>query len=247
MKSWAQLSPSHTSRFAGATPTLSLFNTSTQAVQSLPKKDKYRLYVCGITPYDATHLGHAATYLTFDLINRYLRFSGAEVVFVENITDIDDPLLERADRDGIDWQDLAHSQIELFRGDMVALHIIPPDAYIGVIEAMEIIIQSIQRLKDKGALYDVDGDLYFEVRRDPEFLHRSHLSLETAMQYFSERGGDPNREGKRVLSMHWCGSLNDQVNQGGLVHLALVGLDGTLNVRQSPFIFCNRKRPMTLQ
>ncbi|MEY2814584.1 MAG: hypothetical protein RIS05_332 [Actinomycetota bacterium] len=197
MKSWAQLSSSHTSRFAGATPTLSLFNTSTQAVQSLPKKDKYRLYVCGITPYDATHLGHAATYLTFDLINRYLRFSGAEVVFVENITDIDDPLLERADRDGIDWQDLAHSQIELFRGDMVALHIIPPDAYIGVIEAMEIIIQSIQRLKDKGALYDVDGDLYFEVRRDPEFLHRSHLSLETAMQYFSERGGDPNREGKR--------------------------------------------------
>ena len=175
MKSWAQLSPSHTSGFAGSIPTLSLFNTSSQTVQSLPQKDKYRLYVCGITPYDATHLGHAATYLTFDLINRYLRFSGASVVFVENITDIDDPLLERANRDGIDWQDLAHSQIELFRGDMVALHIIPPDAYIGVIEAMEIIIQSIQRLQDKGSLYNLDGDLYFEVRRDPDFLHRSHL------------------------------------------------------------------------
>lgn len=71
------------------------------------------MYVCGITPYDATHLGHAATYLTFDLINRYLRAQGSEVNYVQNITDIDDPLLERAQRDGIDWSDLAHSQIKL--------------------------------------------------------------------------------------------------------------------------------------
>jgi len=72
------------------------------------------MYVCGITPYDATHLGHAATYLTFDVINRYLTAQGRTVNFVENITDIDEPLLERAHRDSIDWKELAADQIALF-------------------------------------------------------------------------------------------------------------------------------------
>ena len=87
-----------------------------------------RLYVCGITPYDATHLGHAATYVTFDLVGRVLRDAGHQVDYVQNVTDIDDPLLERAARDGLDWRDLATSQIDLFREDMTALAVIPPDA-----------------------------------------------------------------------------------------------------------------------
>ncbi len=196
MKSWADLSPGQPHTGHAALGRLSLFNTATQKVEPLVERDIYRLYVCGITPYDATHLGHAATYVTFDLINRYLRFTGAQVRFVENITDIDDPLLERAARDGVDWNELALSQIELFRGDMVALHVIPPDSYIGVIEAMEIIIDSISALEARGSLYRVEDDLYFRVRLDPEFLHRSHLTLDTAMQFFSERGGDPGRAGK---------------------------------------------------
>ena len=196
MKSWADLSPGQPHTGHGTLGRLSLFNTTTQKVEPLVERDIYRLYVCGITPYDATHLGHAATYVTFDLINRYLRFTGAQVRFVENITDIDDPLLERAARDGVDWHELALSQIELFRGDMVALHVIPPDSYIGVIEAMEIIIDSISALEARGSLYRVEDDLYFRVRLDPEFLHRSHLTLDTAMQFFSERGGDPSRAGK---------------------------------------------------
>jgi L-cysteine:1D-myo-inositol 2-amino-2-deoxy-alpha-D-glucopyranoside ligase len=130
------------------------------------------------------------------LINRYLRFSGAEVAFVENITDIDDPLLERAKRDNVDWKELAHSQIELFRGDMVALRVIPPDHYIGVVEAMDQIIESILMLQQKDSLYSVDGDLYFRVKLDPEFLLRTHLSLNTALEFFSQRGGDPDRIGK---------------------------------------------------
>jgi len=196
MKSWAQLSVDNPQKSERLLPALSLFNTASQKIEPLERKDTYRLYVCGITPYDATHLGHAATYVSLDLINRYLRFSGSQVRFVENITDIDDPLLERATRDGVDWHDLALSQIELFRGDMVALHVIPPDSYIGVIEAMEIIIDSISALESRGSLYRVDDDLYFRVRLDPEFLHRSHLDLDTATQYFSERGGDPSRVGK---------------------------------------------------
>ena len=196
MKSWAGPSYRKEASSHKDVPVLNLFNTASSQVESLEVKDFYRMYVCGITPYDATHLGHASTYISFDLINRYLRFSGATVAFVENITDIDDPLLERALRDGVDWQELAHSQIELFRGDMVALRVIPPDHYIGVVEAMDQIIESILLLQKGDSLYSVEGDLYFRVRRDPEFLERSHISLNTALEIFSQRGGDPQRVGK---------------------------------------------------
>jgi L-cysteine:1D-myo-inositol 2-amino-2-deoxy-alpha-D-glucopyranoside ligase len=195
MKSWAG-SIASLQQGTRSVPPLSLFNTASASIEAVEKKELYRLYVCGITPYDATHLGHASTYVAFDLVNRYLRFTGASVRFVENITDIDDPLLERAQRDQVDWQDLAHSQIELFRGDMVALRVLPPDHYIGVVEAMDEIISSTLALQAKGSLYSVEDDLYFRVRLDPEFLTRSHISLETALSFFSERGGDPNREGK---------------------------------------------------
>jgi len=177
-------------------PALSLYNTANQGVEALEVKGHYRLYVCGITPYDATHLGHAATYLTFDLINRYLRATGASVDFVENITDIDDPLLERANRDGVSWQDLAQSQIDLFRGDMTDLHILPPKNYVGVVEAMNLVVDAVQKLKDANTTYRVDSDLYFRVRSDAQFGERSHLSQEEMLQIFSERGGDPKRVGK---------------------------------------------------
>lgn len=196
MKSWADLSLSKSGGYSDVYRTLSLYNTASQSVEELPIKHHYRLYVCGITPYDATHLGHAATYVAFDLINRYLQFGGADVSFVQNITDIDDPLFERAKRDGVDWSELATSQIELFRGDMVALHVIPPDHYVGVVEAMPIIIDAISALASKDSTYKVDDDLYFRVRLDPEFLKRTHLSSELAMEFFAERGGDPQRSGK---------------------------------------------------
>jgi L-cysteine:1D-myo-inositol 2-amino-2-deoxy-alpha-D-glucopyranoside ligase len=196
MKSWADVSLGKSEGYRDVYRTLSLYNTASQSVEELPIKDLYRLYVCGITPYDATHLGHAATYVTFDLINRFLRFGGADVSFVQNITDIDDPLFERAKRDGVDWSELATTQIELFRGDMVALHVIPPGHYVGVVEAMQIIIDAISALAEKDSTYKVDDDLYFRVRLDPEFLVRTHLSSDLAMEYFAERGGDPQRSGK---------------------------------------------------
>jgi L-cysteine:1D-myo-inositol 2-amino-2-deoxy-alpha-D-glucopyranoside ligase len=195
MHSWASVAiPPLAERFA--LPQLELRDTASSAKKPLEKKSLYRLYVCGITPYDATHLGHAATYLTFDLVNRYLRATGAQVRFVQNITDIDDPLLERATRDGVDWQALAQSQIDLFRGDMVNLHIIPPDHYIGVVEAMNLVEDSISRLKEKSTTYSVDRDLYFKVRADSDFGSRSHLSEEKMLEIFAERGGDPTRIGK---------------------------------------------------
>jgi L-cysteine:1D-myo-inositol 2-amino-2-deoxy-alpha-D-glucopyranoside ligase len=195
MKSWSDVEvPQLDSAFTF--PVLSLTNSSTGEITALKKKDMYRMYVCGITPYDATHLGHAATYLTFDLINRYLRASGSEVRYVQNITDIDDPLLERAKRDGVDWNDLAHQQIDLFRSDMTHLRVIPPAHYIGAVDAIPLVTSAIEELRSKGSIYSVDQDMYFKVHADSEFGERSHLSDDEMLQIFSERGGDPNRAGK---------------------------------------------------
>ncbi|CAB4940282.1 unannotated protein [freshwater metagenome] len=196
MKSWATVDlPPIAERFSF--PHLNLFDTQSEEIRPLPERDIYRMYVCGITPYDATHLGHAATYLTFDLINRYLLASGKEVRYVQNITDIDDPLLERATRDGIDWRDLAHSQIELFRSDMTDLHVIPPQSYIGAVDSIDLVIKAIQELQKRDCIYEVDGDLYFSPSSDSEFGNRSHFSRAKMLEIFAERGGDPARAGKR--------------------------------------------------
>jgi L-cysteine:1D-myo-inositol 2-amino-2-deoxy-alpha-D-glucopyranoside ligase len=195
MNSWAQVAiPPLAAHFN--IPELHLFDTAQKSLNQIAKKDKYRIYVCGITPYDATHLGHANTYLAFDLINRFLRATGSEVLYVQNITDIDDPLLERANRDGIDWRELATSQIDLFRSDMVALHILPPTHYIGAVEAIPLVIEAISSLESANTVYKVDNDYYFKVRSDKEFGRRSHLSESEMLEIFSQRGGDPLREGK---------------------------------------------------
>jgi len=211
MQSWPDVYiPELDSRFA--LKQLSLFDTASQGLIELPRKSIYRLYVCGITPYDATHLGHAATYLSFDLIHRYLLATGAEVRFVQNITDIDDPLLERAKRDGVNWQELAQSQIDLFRGDMTDLHVVPPQSYIGVVEAMPIIVEAVEQLHQRSTTYSVDNDLYFRVRTDPGFGERSHLEHEEQIKIFSERGGDPNRPGKEdpLDALVWLSERTDE-------------------------------------
>jgi L-cysteine:1D-myo-inositol 2-amino-2-deoxy-alpha-D-glucopyranoside ligase len=196
MKSWSEV-PIPAIRGSRELPPLFLSDTATSAKKQVAQKKQYRMYVCGITPYDATHLGHAATYLTFDLINRYLRASGAEVNYVQNITDIDDPLLERAIRDGVDWKDLAHQQIELFRGDMENLRVIPPAHYIGAVDAIPLVVDAISDLASLSTVYQVDTDQYFSVHADDRFGSRSHLSQEEMISIFSERGGDPTRPGKK--------------------------------------------------
>lgn len=178
-------------------PVLNLTNSASGKKEQVQRKPLYRMYVCGITPYDATHLGHAATYLAFDLINRYLTANGSEVRYVQNITDIDDPLLERANRDGIDWTLLAHQQIDLFRSDMINLRVIPPAHYIGAVDAIPLVTAAIEELSSKDSIYPVGQDLYFKVHADSDFGNRSHLSNEEMLTIFSERGGDPARVGKK--------------------------------------------------
>jgi len=177
-------------------PAISLTNSKTGLKEIVPNKSLYRIYVCGITPYDATHLGHAATYLTFDLIIRLLQARGAQINYVQNITDIDDPLLERANRDGVDWNELAHSQIHLFTSDMVNLRVIPPTHYIGAVEAMPLVVEAIEKLEEKKSIYRIDQDLYFINSSESGFGQLAQLTQSDMEVIFSERGGDPTLAGK---------------------------------------------------
>jgi L-cysteine:1D-myo-inositol 2-amino-2-deoxy-alpha-D-glucopyranoside ligase len=170
-----------------------ILNDSKQGMVQVRNSRFFSMYVCGITPYDATHLGHAATYIAFDLINRYLKLEHTSVHFVENITDIDDPLFERASRDSIDWKTLAQSQISLFTEDMCALKILPPDDFVRVTDSINLVIEFIKMLQRKGYVYEISGDFYFA---SSVFLSDLPIPQAEAVEIFAQRGGDPTREGK---------------------------------------------------
>ena len=180
-----------------AGPPVVLHDTSSNSMTVTRPEGPARLYVCGITPYDATHMGHAATYVAFDLLNRAWRNAGHEVTYVQNVTDVDDPLLERADKVGIDWVELAERETELFREDMAALRVLPPQHYVGAVESIPLVIALIQRLDRAGAIYRVEDDLYFSVTADPAFGAVSGFARDEMLRIFPERGGDPDREGKK--------------------------------------------------
>jgi L-cysteine:1D-myo-inositol 2-amino-2-deoxy-alpha-D-glucopyranoside ligase len=192
-----------------------LHDTATNALVEARPTDAARLYVCGITPYDATHLGHAATYLAFDTLQRVWRDAGFAVHYAQNVTDVDDPLLERAATTGVDWRDLAAEQVELFRTDMEALSILPPYHYVAVTEVIDEIATAVCALWDAGLAYPVEtldslpgpdgspgSDLYFDITaaeaQAPWRLgDESNLDRDTMLTLFAERGGDPQRPGKR--------------------------------------------------
>lgn len=184
---------------------LNLYDTADQRIKPVAIPDdpnaEVGMYVCGITPYDSTHLGHAATYLAFDLVYRQLLDNGHKVHYVQNITDVDDPLFERAERDGVDWRELGTSQIDLFRSDMEALKVLPPQHYIGAMEAIDEVIEMVQTLLDNGAAYVVDDpeypDIYASIKATSHFGYESNYSRQEMEEFFAERGGDPTRPGKK--------------------------------------------------
>jgi L-cysteine:1D-myo-inositol 2-amino-2-deoxy-alpha-D-glucopyranoside ligase len=181
----------------GRGPGISLYNTASRSVQPTAPDGTARMYVCGITPYDATHMGHANTYVSFDLLYRAWRDAGHEVHYVQNVTDVDDPLIERANATGVAWDELARSETELFREDMTALRVLPPQEYVGAVESIPLVVELVQQLQERGLVYDVDGDLYFSVRSDPRFGEVSGLDEAQMLRIFPERGGDPDRRGKK--------------------------------------------------
>jgi L-cysteine:1D-myo-inositol 2-amino-2-deoxy-alpha-D-glucopyranoside ligase len=178
-------------------PAVQVHDTATGGLVETRPTGAARMYVCGITPYDATHMGHAATYVAFDLLNRAWRNAAHDVTYVHNVTDVDDPLLERATKVAVDWRDLADRETELFRQDMAALRVLAPDYYQGAVESIPLITRLIEQLHDIGSLYAVDDDLYFSVAADPSFGAESGWTREQMLEVYAERGGDPDRPGKK--------------------------------------------------
>jgi L-cysteine:1D-myo-inositol 2-amino-2-deoxy-alpha-D-glucopyranoside ligase len=197
MKSWSVVD---LPELPGRGPQLRLYDSADRQVRPTSVGDTATMYVCGITPYDATHLGHAATYLAFDLIYRIWRDNGHRVHYVQNVTDVDDPLFERAARDGVDWRDLGSQQTQLFREDMTALRVLPPQDYVGATEAIDEVVELVEKLLASGAAYVVDDpdhpDIYYRADATTQFGYESNCDHGTMMQLFAERGGDPDRAGK---------------------------------------------------
>ncbi|WP_296140903.1 cysteine--1-D-myo-inosityl 2-amino-2-deoxy-alpha-D-glucopyranoside ligase [uncultured Tessaracoccus sp.] len=201
MYSWAPVTVPGLPPSPGAPDRLRLFDTATgELVPAGPEEGTARLYVCGITPYDATHLGHAATYLAFDLVQRQWLDLGLEVNVTQNVTDVDDPLLERAAATGQDWDELAADQIELFRTDMEALRVLPPTHYVGAVESIGLVADLVEQLDGTGYVYRIDDpehpDWYFRTHRAPGFGDVSGLDEESMVASFRDNGGDPDRPGK---------------------------------------------------
>lgn len=195
----------------GESQELELYDTADQEVKpvEIPESGPVGMYVCGITPYDSTHLGHAATYLAFDLIYRQLLDNGYNVHYVQNVTDVDDPLFERAERDGVDWKELGQSQIDLFRSDMAALSVIPPRDFVAATETVSEAAELIERLLANGAAYTVEDmenpDIYAAHDATEQFGYESNYSGAEMEKLFAERGGDPDRPGKaaRIDALLW--------------------------------------------
>lgn len=199
MHSWTQ---PHVPKLPGDSVLLQLYDTADQRIKPVGESPTpVGMYVCGITPYDSTHLGHAATYLTFDLIYRLLIDANMQVHYVQNITDVDDPLFERAARDGVDWRELGTSQINLFRSDMEVLSVLPPHDYVGAMESVAEVVAMVQQLLDVGAAYVLDDaefpDIYASITATKQFGYESNYSYHQMMEFFRQRGGDPNRVGKK--------------------------------------------------
>ncbi|WP_422747337.1 cysteine--1-D-myo-inosityl 2-amino-2-deoxy-alpha-D-glucopyranoside ligase [Mycobacterium sp. WMMD1722] len=184
----------------GRGPQLRLFDSADRQVRPVAAGSTATMYVCGITPYDATHLGHAATYVAFDLVHRLWLDGGHDVHYVQNVTDVDDPLFERAHRDGIDWRTLGDRETDLFRADMAALRVLPPRDYVAATDAIAEVVELVEKMLASGAAYIVDDsehpDVYFRADATTQFGYESGYDRETMLALFGERGGDPDRPGK---------------------------------------------------
>ncbi len=170
---------------------MKVYNTlSGQKEEFLPRGDEVKMYVCGITPYDDCHIGHGMSYIVFDVIRRYLQFRGYKVKYVQNITDIDDKIIDRANKLGISTSELAEKFISGYFADTDALNIGRADIYPRATEEIPKIIEVIQGLIDKGYAYPAQGSVYFRVRNVADYGKLSNRSLESMMATEGAVGGE---------------------------------------------------------
>jgi L-cysteine:1D-myo-inositol 2-amino-2-deoxy-alpha-D-glucopyranoside ligase len=170
------------------------------------------LYVCGVTPYDTGHLGHAFTYVSFDVIHRYLEYLGHEVTYVQNLTDVDDDMLRKARETGEDYLALGNRHVTTFLTEMAALNWLPPDHYPRATEHIPHMLGLIERLVAEGLAYPAEGNVYFSVAADPRYGEVSHLPHDAMLPLANERGNVPDMPGKRdpLDFVLWQRSLPDE-------------------------------------
>ncbi len=159
--------------------------------------DSIGLYVCGVTPYDTGHLGHAFTYVSFDVLHRYLEYLGHDVRYVQNLTDVDDDLLRRARELGEDYVALGNRHVTTFLTEMEALNWLPPDRFPRATQHIPEMQALIGLLLDHGHAYASDGHVYFSVSSDPHYGELSKLPRDAMLPIANERGNVPDMPGKR--------------------------------------------------
>jgi L-cysteine:1D-myo-inositol 2-amino-2-deoxy-alpha-D-glucopyranoside ligase len=180
--------------------TLRLYDTrrgATHPFEPIPGRDRVGLYVCGVTPYDTGHLGHAFTYLSFDVLHRYLEYLGHDVVYVQNVTDVDDDILRRAREIGEDFLALGNRWVTTFLAEMAALNWLPPDHLPRATQHVPQMVARIERLLAAGLAYEADGNVYFSVAADVRFGEVSHVPRDEMLAIANERGNVPDMPGKR--------------------------------------------------
>ncbi len=181
---------------------MKLFNTLTQSLELFtPLTDTVRIYVCGVTPYDTTHLGHAFTYVSFDTLIRYLEYLGYEVKYVQNVTDIDDDVIRKARELGLAWDELGRRETERYLRDMDALNVRRPDVYVKATDEIPWIIKLAQALLEHGYAYVSEGCVFYEVKKDPDFGMLAHAiglnDYQSMLNIANERGNFPNDKRKK--------------------------------------------------
>jgi L-cysteine:1D-myo-inositol 2-amino-2-deoxy-alpha-D-glucopyranoside ligase len=177
---------------------MQLFNTLTGRLETFTDRSgSVGIYVCGVTPYDTTHVGHAFTFLTYDILNRYLRSKGLDVTYVQNVTDIDDDILRKAGELGIDWRELADRETERYLTDMADLNALPFDHYVKATDHIDDVLSLTTRLVENGHAYEANGSVYFDVSSDPDFGTLSKIPRDQMLAVANERGNFPDDPNKR--------------------------------------------------
>jgi L-cysteine:1D-myo-inositol 2-amino-2-deoxy-alpha-D-glucopyranoside ligase len=177
---------------------MQLYNTQSGQLERLtPRDGAISLYVCGITPYDTTHAGHAFTFLTFDILVRHLRAKKWKVAYVQNVTDIDDDILRKAKQLGMDWAELGRRETSKYLGDMRDLNALMPDHYVRATDHIAEMQEITEQLIAKGFAYESAGSVYFSVASDPEFGKLSHIPRDQMLAVANERGNIPDDPKKR--------------------------------------------------
>jgi L-cysteine:1D-myo-inositol 2-amino-2-deoxy-alpha-D-glucopyranoside ligase len=180
--------------------------------EPIPGRDRVGLYVCGVTPYDTGHLGHAFTYVSFDVLHRYLEYLGHDVRYVQNLTDVDDDMLRKARETGEDYLALGNRHVTTFLTEMAALNWLPPDDYPRATQHIPHMVALVERLLANGLAYAAEGNVYFSIDADASYGELSHLARSEMLPIANERGNVPDMPGKRnpLDFVLWQRSLPDE-------------------------------------